>query len=91
MTTHHKSRALLVWALLVLVTLASWFVTEETHAVRLGATAVILIAAFKINLVIANFMEVRWQPRPWRIVLTAWIMLVLAIILGSYWAPILLA
>lgn len=91
MTTAHKSHALLVWFLLVAVTLASWLLTEETHAVQLGSTAVILIAAFKINAVIGYFMEVRWQPTPWRIVLSAWIALATTIILAGYWIPILVS
>jgi len=89
METAHKSRAVLVWLVLVAVTLGSWFLTEETHAVRAGSTAVILIAAFKINAVISQFMEVRWQPAPWRIVLSAWICAATAIVLAGYWIPIL--
>lgn len=85
----HKSYALLVWAVLVAVTLASWFLTEETHAVRIGSTAVVLIAAFKINAVIGHFMEVRWQPAPWRIVLSVWIAAATTIVLAGYWIPIL--
>jgi heme/copper-type cytochrome/quinol oxidase subunit 4 len=75
-----------IWLMLVLATLASWFVTEDTQAARLGATAVILIAAFKINMVAAHFMELGWQPRPYRQVITGWILLVTLIIIGGYWA-----
>ncbi|WP_221793812.1 cytochrome C oxidase subunit IV family protein [Aquisediminimonas sediminicola] len=74
-----------VWALLVAVTLISWVLTEDSDAVRFGATAVILIAAFKINMVIGHFMELQWTPRPFRIVLSLWLILVTTIIIGCYW------
>jgi hypothetical protein len=75
-----------VWLLLVMATLASWLVTENTTAAKFGATGVILIAAFKINLVAAHFMELGWQPRPFRLVISGWIMLVTSIIITGYWA-----
>jgi hypothetical protein len=70
-----------VWLLLVLATLTSCLVTENAQAAHFGATAVILIAAFKIN-----FMELGWQPRPFRIIISGWIMLVSTIIIAGYWA-----
>lgn len=79
-------RPIHVWAILVTVTLSGWFLSEDTGAVRFGATAVILIAAFKINLVIGHFMELGWQPRPWRLVLSGWLAMVTIIIIGCYWA-----
>jgi Prokaryotic Cytochrome C oxidase subunit IV len=75
-----------VWLILIAATLISWAVTENMPAARLGSTAVILIAAFKINMVIAHFMELKWQPRPFRLVLSGWIALVSLIIIGGMWA-----
>jgi hypothetical protein len=75
-----------VWLLLVAATLIGWFVTEDVEAARWGSTTVILIAAFKINLVIAHFMELDWQPAAYRIVLSGWILVVSAIIIGGIWA-----
>ncbi len=75
-----------VWLLLIAATLASFFLTEGTQAAKLGATAVILIAAFKINMVIAHFMELKWQPASYRLVLSGWITLVTTIVIGGYWA-----
>jgi hypothetical protein len=82
-----RLNAVSAWALLVAATVCSGVLTENTHAVRAGATAVILIATFKINLVVAHFMELRWQPRPFRMVVSAWLVLITSIILGAYWAP----
>jgi hypothetical protein len=75
-----------VWLLLIVATLASWLVTENAQAAKFGATAVILIAAFKINMVASHFMELGWQPRPFRIIISGWILLVSTIIITGYWA-----
>jgi hypothetical protein len=75
-----------VWLLLVFATLASWLVTEGPHAARWGATAVILIAALKINMVASHFMELGWQPRPFRLIVSGWIIVVTSTIIGGYWA-----
>ena len=79
-------RAHIVWLFLIAASLLSWFLVEGADAAKSGATAVILIAAFKINLVIAHFMELKWQPAPYRIILTSWLGLVSTIIIGGYWA-----
>jgi hypothetical protein len=79
-------RATHVWAILVIATLLSWFLKGDAVSARIGATAVILIAAFKINLVIGHFMELKWQPAPFRIVVSVWLALVTTIIIGGYWA-----
>ncbi len=81
-----RARPIHVWVLLIIASLFSWFVTEDINAAKWGATAVILIGAFKINLVIAHFMELKWQPRPFRIILSGWLALVSTIIIGGYWA-----
>ena len=77
------------WALLVAVTLGGWLLTEDSPWARIGASTVIVIAGFKVTLVIARFMEVSWQPRPWRIVLSFWTAGVMSIILGGYWIAVL--
>ncbi len=75
-----------VWIILVAATLLSWFLKGDAVAAQLAATAVILIAACKINLVISHFMELKWQPAPYRLVVTGWLALVTTIIIGGYWA-----
>jgi cytochrome c oxidase subunit IV len=79
-------RAIHVWAILVTATVLSWFLKSEAVSAKVGATAVILIAAFKINLVVSHFMELKWQPRPFRFIITGWLALVTIIITGGYWA-----
>lgn len=79
-------RATYVWAILVAATLLSWFLKTDAVSARIGATAVILIGAFKINLVVGHFMELQWQPAPYRWILTGWLAVVTTIIIGGYWA-----
>jgi heme/copper-type cytochrome/quinol oxidase subunit 4 len=78
----HATRA---WTVLVAAGMLSWALTEKAAAVRFATTAVILIAAFKVRLVVIYFMELQWQSRPWRVVFELWTLAVTGIILGGYW------
>jgi heme/copper-type cytochrome/quinol oxidase subunit 4 len=73
------------WIILIVAAAFSWLLTERTSAVRISTSLVMLIAAFKVRLVIAHFMELNWQPRPWRIVFEVWTLGITTIILGGYW------
>ena len=75
-----------VWlVLLITAAVSSWMVSEHSAAVKVGTSAVVLIAALKVRLIVMHFMELRWRPRPWRILFELWILGVVAIILGGYW------
>jgi hypothetical protein len=71
---------------LVVATLTSWYVTEDTQYAAVGSVVVVLIAAFKINFVVSHFMELKWQPVPFRIIISGWLTLVTTIIIGGYLA-----
>ena len=74
------------WLALVAVTIVSWSLAESAAvAARLAATAVILIAAFKVRLVFIYFMELPWKPKPWRYVFELWTLAIAIIIIGGYW------
>jgi len=73
------------WMVLVGLTLLSWALTERSGAARLATTAVVVIAAIKVRLVVAHFMELDPGHLPWRRVFDAWVVAVAAIILGGYW------
>jgi heme/copper-type cytochrome/quinol oxidase subunit 4 len=73
------------WIILIIAALLSWALTERTMAVRFGTSLVMLIAAFKVRMVISHFMELKYQPRPWRIVFEVWTLAITTIILGGYW------
>lgn len=77
--------ALWPWLLLVGITLAGCLLTSDAADGHMTTTVVILLAAFKIRMVIIHFMEVPWAAHPWRIVLELWLVLVTTIILGGYW------
>lgn len=81
-----RLNAVPIWAILVLATLLSWWLKGDSIPAEIGATAVILIAALKINLIVSHFMELKWQPRPFRLIITSWLALVTTIIAGGYWA-----
>jgi heme/copper-type cytochrome/quinol oxidase subunit 4 len=75
----------IIWVILVAITLLSWLAAEGQIASRFVASAVIIIAAFKINLVVGHFMELKWRPRPFRIIVTGWLMIVTTIIIVGQW------
>ena len=74
-----------VWLVLIAAAVSSWTVSEHSTAVKVAASAVVLIAALKVRLIVMHFMGLRWRPRPWRILFELWILGVMAIILGGYW------
>ncbi len=81
----HRSRATLTWAVLMVLTVASYSVSDNPAIIRAGATAIVLIAAVKIHLVVSEFMELRWAHQPWRLLLSVWTVIATAIVLGGYW------
>ena len=77
-----------IWLLLILATGLSWWLGHETTdpgKLRHVATALIVVAAIKIRLVVRYFMEVRDAPRPLKLALDAWLLAMSGTILGIYW------
>jgi hypothetical protein len=74
-----------VWLVLIAAAVLSWTVSENSTAVKLGTSSVVLIAALKVRLIVIHFMELHWRPRPWRILFELWTWGITAIILGGYW------
>jgi hypothetical protein len=85
MTRAPRLVALWPWLALVAATLAAFLLTEGAADARLATTAVILIAAIKVRLVVVHFMETPWAARPCRLALEAWIVGVTLLILIPYW------
>lgn len=75
-----------VWAVLALATLAGFILAEGAVGARIAATAAILLAAFKINLVVEQYMDLRWSHRPLRLLMALWLAAVTTILLIGYWA-----
>jgi cytochrome c oxidase subunit 4 len=81
-----------VWAALVIVTAASWWMGRGTEApyqvdwlITLGVLAV---AAVKVWLVIQYFMEVRSAPAWLKRTCNAWLALLFVALWGFYWTAI---
>jgi hypothetical protein len=74
-----------VWIALMAAAVLSWMIAEHSTAIKVATSTVVLIAAVKVRLIVMHFMELRWRPRPWRILFELWIAGVMAVILGGYW------
>ncbi len=84
-----RSRVTLVWLLLMLATGLSWQVGTDPSGDIIDnpawmAVTVLLVAMFKIRLVLLHFMEVRQAPQALRLVCEAWVMLVSVSLIGMY-------
>lgn len=75
----------IVWAILMMATIVStWLLSKDAFSPLVATIGIYLIAAYKIRLVILQFMEVKHAPRPWRIYFEAWTIAVTAMILAFY-------
>jgi len=86
-----SQRALIgVWAILVAITLASWWLGHSTdapfHIDRIITMGVLLVAAIKARLVIQYFMEVRHAPSWLRWTCDGWLAVLFLALVGFYWA-----
>ena len=90
MTSYIRNPLTLVWALLTLVTVVSWLTARgggSAHVVNVTVTLVVLlIAAVKTQLVIWHFMEVRFAPRWLKLTTGGWLVGLVALLLGFYFA-----
>jgi heme/copper-type cytochrome/quinol oxidase subunit 4 len=75
----------IVWAALMLATIAStWLLSNNAVAPEVATVAIMLIAAVKVRLVIGHFMEVRRAPVALQLVCDGWLLAVTALILTVY-------
>ncbi|AEV74420.1 hypothetical protein MycrhN_3911 [Mycolicibacterium rhodesiae NBB3] len=92
MTSYIRNPLTLVWALLTIVTVVSWLTARDggsAHVVNVTVTLVVLlIAAVKTHLVIWHFMEVRFAPRWLKLTTGGWLVGLVALLLGFYFAGI---
>ncbi len=76
----------LVWALLVLASIAGFALAEGFAAPHVAASVAIVLAAVKIHLVFGQYMELGWAHQPLRSVLAVWLAVVTLILLVGYWS-----
>jgi len=79
-----KLPATRAWLVLVAATLVVFALAEHTTSARMITVAIMLIATFKVRLVFLYFMELESGVLPWRLVATAWMVIVTGIIVGLY-------
>jgi hypothetical protein len=75
----------IVWAALMLATYATtWLLSNNSVTPEVATVTIMLIAAFKMRLVMRHFMEVRRAPLALRFVCDGWLLAVTALILTVY-------
>jgi hypothetical protein len=75
----------IVWAALMLATYATtWLLSNNSVTPEVATVTIMLIAAFKVRLVMRHFMEVRRAPLALRFVCDGWLLAVTALILTVY-------
>ena len=90
MTSTNSRRLLIVWAVLAAMTLVYvWMdhTVDESGTLRASTVVTvtaILIALVKVRIIFREFMEVRHAPAWLRRLTDAWVLLVGAALLGSY-------
>lgn len=80
-----STRADLIFALLALATLASWWLGEGTagngqHLGTAATLAVLALSAVKGALIALDYMELRQAPALWRRAVLGWLVVVLGLI-----------
>ncbi|MGQ0623298.1 MAG: cytochrome C oxidase subunit IV family protein [Sporichthyaceae bacterium] len=73
-----------VWAILMVATLISWWLGDGHGATKLAAVLVIVTGFMKVALIGEHFMELRSAPPPLRWAFIGWCTLVPAILCGIY-------
>jgi hypothetical protein len=90
MADQPKSRGLLTWLALVLITLASWGLGNGAGPAATGtgsslAFTVLLLAFIKLRLIMRHFMEVRMAPAVLRWICDAWLACAYAALAVTYY------
>lgn len=90
MTSLIRNPLTIVWALLTTVTIVSSLIAVDggaSHQINATVTTVVLLlAAFKAQLVIWHFMEVRNAPGWLKAITSGWVFGLFALLLGFYFA-----
>jgi len=87
MSTALRHRPTVVWAMLMAATITTtWILSKNAFAATVGTTGTLALAAWKVRLVLLDFMELRHAPWPLRIALESWSVVVPAVVLAFYLA-----
>ncbi|MCV7301270.1 cytochrome C oxidase subunit IV family protein [Mycobacterium barrassiae] len=79
-----RSRATLVWLLLVAATALSWGMGHDVGIsdMRIAGVAIIVVAFVKVRFVVFEFMEIRGAPKWMRQVGEGWIVLIATLLIA---------
>ena len=83
----------LVLAVLILLTLLSWYLALSEHTIEqasnLGGVIMLSVAFIKVRMIMQSFMEVRHAPIQLRLTCDVWLVLAALALLASYlgWFP----
>lgn len=84
MTMSPRRIATLVWAVLVVATVATWLLAHTGAASPLATVCLVMaIAAFKAWLIVLHFMGLKYAPLPYRLIFEGWILAVTGFILAG--------
>lgn len=88
MIRYIKNPLTLVWALLTLSTVLSWYISQSSDVAFQMNTwitiSVLVIAIIKAQMVIRYFMEVRIAPRWLKLTMISWSVILLVLLLVFY-------
>ncbi|RLP53345.1 MAG: hypothetical protein D6160_16215 [Ketobacter sp.] len=88
MIRYIKNPLTLVWALLTLSTVLSWYISQSSDVAFQMNTwitiSVLVIAIIKAQMVIRYFMEVRIAPRWLKLTMISWSVILLLLLLVFY-------
>ena len=89
MSAQTERRLFRVWLMLSAVTLLTWFLGSERGASSATSHAVItysalLIAAFKVRMIVVEFMEARRASKTMQVVMDTWLLLLVAGLMAIY-------
>jgi heme/copper-type cytochrome/quinol oxidase subunit 4 len=80
-----KRHASLIWLLLMAATVVTtWVLAKDAFSARVGTVAIFAIAAYKVRLVLLDFMELRHAPLPLRLAFEAWVLVATAAVVAIY-------
>jgi hypothetical protein len=82
-----RERVTRVWlALMALTALTTWGLSKDLFSPAIAVVGTFLIAGLKVRYVMLDFMELRFAPLGARVFFQAWIVAVIALVLGLWFA-----
>jgi|ERR1700739_3066762 hypothetical protein len=74
----------LPWLLLMALTLLSWWLGYGHGLGKLATISALILAFFKVSVVGAYYMELRFAPLALKLIFNGWVVFVCAVLIGIY-------